>query len=62
RITQAIDIMMESYSSDSSEFEEILRMQRKQLEYQLKRIQAKTALHKAAAFIEYLSGKHNTNK
>lgn len=62
RITQAIDIMMESYSSDSSEFEEILRMQRKQLEYQLKRIQAKTAQHKAAAFIDYLTGKHNVSE
>lgn len=61
RITQAIDIMMESYASDSSEFEEILRMQRRQLDYQLKRIQAKTDLHKAAAFIDYLSGKHNIN-
>lgn len=61
RITQAIDIMMESYASDSSEFEEILRMQRRQLDYQLKRIQAKTDLHKAEAFIDYLSGKHNIN-
>lgn len=61
RITQAINIMMDAYSSDSSEFEEILRMQRKQLDYQLKRIQAKTDLHKAVAFIEYLSGKHNIN-
>lgn len=60
RITQAIDIMMESYSSDSSDFEEILRMQRKKLEYQLKRVQAKTEQHKAAAFIDYLAGKHNT--
>ncbi|MEX2479199.1 MAG: TolC family protein [Gracilimonas sp.] len=61
RITQAIDIMMESYSSDSSNFEEILRMQRKQLEYQLKRIQSKTDEHKTAAFIDYLTGKHNIN-
>lgn len=59
RITQAINIMMDAYASDSSEFEEILRMQRRQLDYQLKRIQAKTDLHEAEAFIEYLSGKHN---
>lgn len=59
RITQAINIMMDAYSSDSSDFEEILRMQRKQLDYQLKRIQAMTDQHKAAAFIDYLSGKHN---
>ena len=61
RITQAIDVMMEAYTSDSFAFEEILRMQRKQLEYQLKRIQAKTDQHKTAAFIDYLSGKHNIN-
>lgn len=61
RITQAIDIMMESYSSDSSDFEEILRMQRKKLEYQLKRIQSRTVQHKAAAYIDYLTGKHNFN-
>lgn len=61
RIKQAISIMMEAYASDSSEFEEILRMQRKQLNYQLKRIQAKTDQKKAMAFIEYLSGNHNIN-
>jgi len=59
RITQAINIMMEAYSSDSSEFEEILRMQRKQLEYQLKRIRSKADQHKAAAYISYLTGEHN---
>jgi len=61
RITQAINIMMEAYSSDSSEFEEILRIQRKQLEYQLKRIQSRTAQHKAAAYIDYITGKNNFN-
>lgn len=61
RITQAIDIMMEAYASNSSEFEEILRMQRKQLDYQLERIQAITDQHQAAAFIRYLTGAHNLN-
>lgn len=61
RINQAIDIMMEAYASDSSNFEEILRMQRRELEYQLKRVQAKTDRQKAAAFIDYLSGKNNIN-
>ncbi|MDZ7806046.1 MAG: TolC family protein [Gracilimonas sp.] len=52
RITQAINIMMDAYSTDNSDFEEILRMQRRQLEYQLKRVQAERAtqsVHKAAA-------------
>lgn len=62
RITQAIDIMMDAYSSGNSDFEEILRMQRKQLEYQLKRIQAKTEEHKAVAYIRYLTGEHNENE
>ncbi|WP_103666193.1 TolC family protein [Gracilimonas amylolytica] len=61
RITQAINILMDAYASDSSEFEEILRMQRKQLNYQLKRIQSRTAQHKAAAYIDYLTGKNNFN-
>lgn len=61
RITQAINIMMDAYASDSSEFEEILRMQRRLLEYKLKRIQANVDQHRAVAYIEYLSGKHNIN-
>lgn len=61
RITQAINIMMDAYASDSSEFEEILRMQRRLLEYKLKRVQANVDQHRAVAYIEYLSGKHNIN-
>lgn len=61
RITQAINILMDAYASDSSEFEEILRMQRRLLEYKLKRVQANVDQHRAVAYIEYLSGKHNIN-
>ena len=56
RVEQAINIMMESYSSDASDFEEILRLQRKLLEYQLKRIQASADLYMANSYIKYLSG------
>ena len=61
RITQAINIMMDAYASDSSDFEEILRMQRKLLDYQLKRVQSITDQHRAKAYINYLTGFHNIN-
>lgn len=61
RVNQALAIMMQSYASDSSDFEEILRMQRKLLDYQLSRIQALTDLHKSEAYIKYLTGRHNMN-
>ncbi|MDZ7720064.1 MAG: TolC family protein [Balneolaceae bacterium] len=61
RVNQALTIMMQAYSADSSNFEEILRMQRKLLDYQLNRIQALADMHKASAYIEYLTGKNNIN-
>ncbi|MDR9407648.1 MAG: TolC family protein [Balneolaceae bacterium] len=61
RVNQALTIMMQAYSADSSNFEEILRMQRKLLDYQLSRIQALADMHKAMAYIEYLTGQHNIN-
>ena len=62
RVEQAINIMMESYSSDASDFEEILRLQRKLLEYQLKRIQASADLYMANSYINYLSGVYNISE
>lgn len=62
RVEQAINIMMESYSSDASDFEEILRLQRKLLEYQLKRIQATADLYMANSYINYLSGVNNISE
>lgn len=61
RVNQALAIMMQAYSADSSDFEEILRMQRKLLDYQLNRIQALADLHTSAAYIDYLTGQHNIN-
>jgi outer membrane protein TolC len=61
RVNQALTIMIQAYSTDSSNFEEILRMQRKLLDYQLSRIQALADMHKAMAYIEYLTGQHNIN-
>ena len=59
RVKQALRIMMQTYSSDSSSFEEILRMQRMLLDYQLTRVSALTEMNRAAAFIDYLTGKNN---
>ncbi len=61
RVNQALTIMMQAYSTDSSDFEEILRMQRRYLDYQLSRIQGLTDMHKAAAYIDYLTGTNNIN-
>lgn len=61
RVNQALAIMMQAYSADSSDFEEILRMQRKLLDYQLNRIQALADLHTYKAYIGYLTGQHNIN-
>jgi outer membrane protein TolC len=61
RVEQAISILMEAYSSEASDFEEILRLQRKLLDYQLKRIQADADVFTANSYIRYLTGKNNTS-
>ncbi len=61
RVEQAINIMMETYSSEASDFEEILRLQRKLLGYQLKRIQADADVFTANSYIRYLTGANNTS-
>lgn len=59
RVQQAINILMQSYSADNTQFEEILRLQRKLYDYQLKRIRAKADHFKAQQYIEYLTGANN---
>lgn len=61
RVKQAISIMMKAYSSEASDFEEILRLQRKLLDYQLKRIQADADVFIANSYIRYLTGANNTS-
>ncbi|MDR9416778.1 MAG: TolC family protein [Gracilimonas sp.] len=61
RVNQALNIMTQNYATDSSNFEEILRMQRKLLGYQLSRIQALVDIKVSFAYIDYLTGKHNVN-
>lgn len=59
RVDQALTIMTQQYATDSSNFEEILRMQRRLLDYQLSRIKASADKHIALAYIDYLTGKNN---
>lgn len=59
RLEQAVRIMLQSYATDNSDFEEILRLQRKLFEYELQRIKAKTDQKTVSAFLNYLSGTHN---
>ena len=61
RVEQAINILMQSYSANNAGFEEILRLQRKLYDYQLKRIQARADRFKAQQYIEYLTGANNVS-
>lgn len=59
RVEQTVDILLQSYSSDNSQFEEILRLERKLFSYQLERVTAQSDEFKALKFIHYLSGQQN---
>ena len=59
RIEQAIRILTDAYSTSNAGFEEILRLQRKLLDYQLKRDQAKADEFRAMSYIQYLNGVNN---
>lgn len=59
RIEQAVRILIDSYSTDNVGFEEVLRLQRKLLDYQLKRDQARADEFIALSYIGYLYGVNN---
>lgn len=61
RIRQAIDILTEQYATSDTDFEELLRLQRKLLDYELTRVEALIDQNSAVAHIEYLYGKYNLN-
>lgn len=61
RTRQAIRVLTEEYANGETDFEELLRLQRKLLNYQLQREEAVVANNTAVARIEYLYGKHNVN-
>jgi len=60
RTRQAVDILVSAYATDTDvEFEEILRLQRRLLGYQLNLQQAVVQQSTAVAFLEYLYGRYN---
>ena len=54
---QALDILVAEYTSASTNFEEIIRMDRKLLEYELDLERARADRNTAVAYINYLMGK-----
>lgn len=61
RTRQAINILTEQYATSATDFEELLRLQRKLLDYELARETALVDQNTAVAYIEYLYGKYNVN-
>lgn len=59
RTEQAIDILIEEYANAEVDFEELLRLQQKLLDYELARETALVDQNTAVALVDYLSGKHN---
>jgi len=53
---KVLDVLMTSYSTDSKDFEEVLRIERQLLKYELEYQKALTDKNAAIAFIEYLLG------
>ncbi len=53
---KALDILLAEYSTDSQNFEEVLRMERKVLKYELELDKARADNNAAIAFIYYLMG------
>ncbi len=61
RTLQTLDILTEQYAVGSADFEELLRMQRKLLDYELARVVALADQRTALARIDYLFGRHNVS-
>jgi len=61
RTRQAINVLTEQYSTAATDFEEILRLQRRLLNYQQAREEAIGNQNKAVARIEFLTGHYNLN-
>ena len=55
---QVLNILVTQYSSGGSDFEELLRMERQLLRYQLELEKARADQNTAVSYIYYLTGKH----
>ncbi len=53
---KVLDVLITSYSTDSKDFEEVLRIERQLLKYELEHQKALTDKNSAIAFVEYLIG------
>jgi len=53
---KVLDVLMTSYSTDSRDFEEVLRIERQLLKYELEYQKALTDKNAAIAFVDYLMG------
>lgn len=56
---QAVEMLLGEYASEGAEFEEVLRMQQRLLDYLLLREQSLSNMNIASAYLDYISGKHN---
>ncbi|HEX6982471.1 MAG TPA: TolC family protein [Balneolaceae bacterium] len=59
RSRQALDVLQQEYATGETDFEEILRLQRRILQYRLAKQRALGNMYIAKARIEYLYGKYN---
>jgi len=53
---KVLDVLITSYSTDSKDFEEVLRIERQMLKYELEYQKALTDKNSAIAFVDYLLG------
>jgi len=56
---QAVDMLLTEYANEGVEFEEVLRMQQRLLNYHLLHEKALSNMNIANAFLDYLTGRHN---
>ncbi len=54
---KSLNILLTSYANDGRNFEEVLRMERKLLDYSLELDKARADKNAAVAFVDYLTGK-----
>ncbi|MGF1669029.1 MAG: TolC family protein, partial [Balneolaceae bacterium] len=56
---QAVEMLLAEYASEGVQFEEVLRMQQRLLDYRLLREQALSNMNITSSWLDYISGKHN---
>ena len=56
---QAVEMLLGEYASEGAEFEEVLRMQQRLLDYLLLREQSLSNMNITNSYLDYISGKHN---